>query len=553
MNDKNNSREELSSRKRHKSLTSLAAHGARVPLTETSGNLPSPVHKKAKLNKLASIQSKNALLVKPLLGFDDSNVTGKKTISQKVGPISKLGNRLEGGDLLEWQKSWRPILKKSIVYFDTQGIDSSNNNHQVELKRAQRALRHVGCTLSPFYDREVTIIVSRRQFGADKEYASNDIFQDASIRKIRVWNYEKVFRFMENLGVNEASYSESKQNGSRSNDLVNLLREEKIFGANDRDPNAKRDDLHYLEKDYLYVYDLSQNVRPIAIREWPDDAVPALCLTLDGKCPFIADNGELLERKKQRRKHKFETSKNYRELLKKVSEKIIENICDGVESESSGVLTKSPISDENSSSNMARDANDKEDDYEQDNDATIAQTSTSSTKRCKKDSYIPDANKIDFKVPAPATLTRDSSSVLPLNNSNSKFYDVAASGYNGASNAAQASLESGLQSANAPGNGLGPTVSQVPSKNISNLKRRIFMKKQKQINAAEDKDKDLKPGYCENCRVKYSHFDDHIKSKRHRNFACDDRNFNEIDDLISLLHECKSMGYITSNGDYSYA
>ena len=42
-------------------------------------------------------------------------------------------------------------------------------SHQTELKKAQRALKHVGCTLVPFYDREVTIIVSRRPFDANKD------------------------------------------------------------------------------------------------------------------------------------------------------------------------------------------------------------------------------------------------------------------------------------------------------------------------------------------------------------------------------------------------
>ena len=79
------------------------------------------------------------------------------------------------------------------------------------------------------------------------------------------------------------------------------------------------------------------------------------------------------------------------------------------------------------------------------------------------------------------------------------------------------------------------------------------MKKQRQHSIPEDKERDLKPGYCENCRVKYNYFEDHISSNRHRNFACDDRHFKDIDRLIATLIESKSFGYVTSNGDYKYA
>ncbi|KAK6881206.1 Hsk1-interacting molecule 1 [Candida tropicalis] len=74
--------------------------------------------------------------------------------------------------------------------------------------------------------------------------------------------------------------------------------------------------------------------------------------------------------------------------------------------------------------------------------------------------------------------------------------------------------------------------------------------KKKSVPSCERKDKVQTPGYCENCRVKYDNFDDHIASNRHRNFACDDRNFRDIDDLIAILNETKELGNISSNGDY---
>lgn len=578
-------------------LANLAAStaSARPPLKETSGNIPSPVLKKAKLAKPPGNFHQNSIINRPNLdqitaakAHSAPSVPTKTSIAQPIGhlaqPISLKPNlvpkqpfqihqaaaatagdktaaaaasknsRLVGDELRSWQASWRKIMKESVVYFDTQGCDSANTNQNNELRRAQRALKQVGCEIVPFYDRDVSIIVSRRPFSSSKEYPSNDIFSDAVSLKIKVWDYEKVFRFLKNLGGAESHNVLTDKTGANGN-LSNLLKEEKIFGSTDRDPNAKRDDIHYFDKNYLYVYDLSQNVRPIAIREWSTDNYACLNYTLDGKCPFIPDTSENLQRKKLRRTQKFEATKEYRDMLKRVTCDILSGK-DEVQLKSSDFTGTSTSTDkreqegpeEELDENVGEGVVDDVDSQEEDNDdenyenndknETIVVETSSSSKKA--------VTAYDFKHP-PGPLLRNSSCVQPLNHSNStsKFNDVAASGFNGASNAVQFSMDSTLNSVAQLGNGLGPTVSQVPSKNINNLKRRIFMKKQQQNSDRSDKDRDYKPGYCENCRVKYDHFDDHIVSNRHRNFACDDKNFKDIDDLIGMLSESKAGGYVT--------
>lgn len=534
---------EVNSRKRIHSVTSTSR---RVPLAETNGNVPTPALKKVRIGVLLKVDVGR--------NYSKDNVenaevhvehTGSTVLTEKstnVSVATSKSARLVGEELKEWQASWRKIMRESVVYFDTQGSDLLPQ-HQNEQKRAQRALKLVGCEISPFYDHDVSIIVSRRPFVNSGHYPANDIFNDAANLKIKVWDYDKVFRFLKNLGVTEATVNENLGN------LSNLLREEKIFGSKDRDPNARRDDLHYLEKNYVYVYDLSQAVRPIAVREWPSDNYPLFHLTLDGKCPFIADQSENSERKKQRRLQKFEATKEYRELLRKISYDIISaargDFCrSGIvfsESDNSTDVIDSQA-DHNSANTLGNDTIDQE----------IQNTST--------DTQDVSANVNPFR--PPLSLTRNLSVVQPFNNttsmshnvSASKFYDVMASGYNGASNSVQFSMDSALNSAAVQqaqqGNGLGPEVSLVRSKNLNNLKRRIFVKRQLQRRDAQEKDKELKPGYCENCRVKYDHFDEHILSNRHRNFACSDSNFRDIDDLIQTLNDSKSLGYIASNGDY---
>lgn len=566
---------------------------ARQPLRETSGNVPSPNkrHKgeaepqshpqipelsRVNLNPdLSASQNQNhhpngASNQGPVLALNGTithgsnphgthanlshtTLSGNK-LARRVPPPAKDKprlSRLVGDELQEWRTNWRKIMKTSVVYFDTQGIDLSNSAHQLEQKRAQRGLKHVGSTLVPFYDKDVTIIVSKRPYNPTYNYLVNDIFHDVTPLKIKVWNFDKVFRFLKNLGVNDFDNLSNNPTELTGGDLSNLLKEEKIFGSTDKDPNARREDLHYLDKNYLYVYDLSQNVRPIAVREWEGESIPTFHLTLDGKCPFLPESDNL-ERKRLRRLKKFEETQPYRNLLKKVADDLIANIKNRRVSLISLSSDASHASTDNDST-ISQGFNEKHPTTEEKNSEEHTEEDKHTDENTDEHSDDDKENmeeeisfELKFKHPKPSLLRN--SSGIPTNNSNSRYYDVAASGFNGTSNAVQLSIDSG----NFVGNGLGPTISQVPSKNINNLKRRIFMKKQKQI--TEDKEKkDLKPGYCENCRIKYDHFEDHISSNRHRRFALDDSNFADIDDLIETINENKSLGLVTSDGDYSYA
>ncbi|KAI5970141.1 DBF4 [Candida margitis] len=452
--------------------------------------------------KSSNIHSKNSDMKAPLQVID-SNKPDRKSqdradkakLAQSNTQHQKGNSRLSGEELYQWQQSWKKIMRESVVFFEgTHDFQSS------EYKKAVKYLKYVGSEIAPFYRTNVTIIISKRTYDDRVEYPSNDIFSNVPKFKTKVWSYEKLFRFMKNLGLASISDDQLSTGANAAaataatNNLYNLLKEEKLYGVADRDPSARRDDFHYFGKNYLYVYDLSQTVRPIAIREWGSDH-PVLHLTLDGKCPFIDDSSDQnSERKRLKRFRKFEATKAHRQALRAATDRVISGI-----SLSTGRFNG---------------------------------TSTS-TDKVEESSN----GEVEFRQP----LTRNSSCIQ------SKAVDTMASGFNGASNAVQFSMDSNLNStAVAAGNGLGPFLSQVQSKNLNNLKRRIFLKRK----TSERRDKESTPGYCENCRCKYDNFEDHIYSNRHRNFACDDRNFVDIDELIATLKESNSMGNITSNGDY---
>ncbi|VDC01686.1 unnamed protein product [Peniophora sp. CBMAI 1063] len=56
-----------------------------------------------------------------------------------------------------------------------------------------------------------------------------------------------------------------------------------------------------------------------------------------------------------------------------------------------------------------------------------------------------------------------------------------------------------------------------------------------------------KPGYCENCRKKYDDFETHINSKRHLNFAMDDKHFEALDMVLSRISRPMRRDYIAQH------
>ena len=53
--------------------------------------------------------------------------------------------------------------------------------------------------------------------------------------------------------------------------------------------------------------------------------------------------------------------------------------------------------------------------------------------------------------------------------------------------------------------------------------------------AAAVRDEPKKPGYCENCRVKYDDFKDHVVSSKHRRFALNPKHWVELDRLLEKI------------------
>ncbi|VEU23351.1 DEKNAAC104608 [Brettanomyces naardenensis] len=537
---------------------------------------------------------------------------------------------MTGNRLYEWQQSWRRLLKESVVYFE-----ENSRRHEHENSHASAAFRGLGASIANFFSDSVTIIVSQRPYNKRGEYPQGDIFQIARKKELKVWNYEKVFRFMGNLG-------EPVPGDEPSSKLSSLLRNEKIFGPNDRDPNARRDDVKYFSNLYIYAYDLKQQTRPVAVREWGKTAdYPKLCKSTNGRSLFVEDahphTGSSAVKRHARRMLFLEETKEYRQKLIEASYSDSDEKCPSYEAR----VHHKALWQENQTPDMGpTDINEKQDtnraqeksrmeshrhlvaEKHDDSPVLLPQHEDESREQTSvKVDHDHSSRKLGTRKP-PRVLRRENST---MGFSGSKFKndygEIQASGVQNQSGSAAVSGTN-------IGNGLAPSYSLVYNKKIAKDQKKTMVFDQSAASARSrgnrivevakenddlqgditnvspakkvlkrtalqevvvDNNRDIeldtvkespkaleeestrdspevvqknlkrkrehrveirqkrakyesKPGYCENCRVKYNDFEDHIMTDKHRQFATNSENFADIDRLINTVEVTRSMG-----------
>ncbi|KAL6946358.1 hypothetical protein ACO0RG_000505 [Hanseniaspora osmophila] len=293
-----------------------------------------------------------------------NTTSGNTTTSRSVGAtgttgVSGTAKNSAAMNLKVWQTNWKNIMKKeTVIYFDIQeGVATGGKTGAQEMKTlrekdstkaliALETLRlgyySLGAAVSKFFDREVTIVITDRSNDASfiKSLSESDVLKKASKNDMKIWTLEKAERFLTHLDVdiskmkkkalNSAALGNASKNGlvskfgnaivaaqttTETGTLRRYLQNEKLYGPMDRDPLAKRDDMHYFSKDrpHIYIYDLNQQFSPLVIMEWKtnksnsepgndlskdgagtkndaDLPYPTLKNSTFGRCPFIADN-----------------------------------------------------------------------------------------------------------------------------------------------------------------------------------------------------------------------------------------------------------------------
>jgi regulatory subunit for Cdc7p protein kinase len=126
---------------------------------------------------------------------------------------------------------------------------------------------------------------------------------------MKIWATEKLERVLNGLldypiarttasvALHRNQNNHALHGNTQSNvNLSHLLRNERLHGPTDRDPNVVSKDLHYWKGPYIYVRDMFDVNRPIILREYPkvqrreDGTWPQFRSVSGGKCPFIEEH-----------------------------------------------------------------------------------------------------------------------------------------------------------------------------------------------------------------------------------------------------------------------
>lgn len=133
---------------------------------------------------------------------------------------------------------------------------------------------------------------------------------------IKIWALEKLQRMLNamadvehtqltNLRGDQDMGNKAAPAG-QDDQLSRLLRNERIHGPSDRDPDAMSKDMVYFTGPFIVVRDSKSTYRPIMVREYEkvakreDGLWPQFRSTASGKCPFIDDQATLKEKERER-------------------------------------------------------------------------------------------------------------------------------------------------------------------------------------------------------------------------------------------------------------
>ncbi|KAJ8106665.1 hypothetical protein ONZ43_g6986 [Nemania bipapillata] len=396
-----------------------------------------------------------------------------------------------------------------------------------------------------------------------------DILIRARDMKKKIWNVDKLFRMTALLLETDPYRSAEMAYGPRKNtpatqlesrgaedsNLLRLLQKERASGPSDRE-------LTYFKGPYLYVYDIEEKQRPIMIREynkvsdrskgeWPQFQTAAL-----GRCPFIEDSevrearqakeaAKEAQQKARAKAQSQETAAEAKPVLQPprmappkpvTGKRTLGEMEMGHNRQSSVTSADFP--------SRSRSLGVENMDFSRKAFTSHAATGrllggepvASGVQKSNMTSAI-RSQMISSTATIPGVITGLSKEVHCLQRQVLKWPSAAMSRDQSSRHTAETSFREG-SSTKQP-----PTLNRTSSRKLE-----LINENAKENEGVEDsqsskqggsrkkpRDRELKPGYCENCAEKYPDFDEHIESENHRKFADNEDNWVELDDLLAQL------------------
>ncbi|KAF1956878.1 hypothetical protein CC80DRAFT_411741 [Byssothecium circinans] len=509
----------------------------------------------------------------------------KQAVPKQAEKAPKAAGELES--IRQWQRHYRRLFPTFVFYFESIPEDVKY--------RICRQAHSLGAREVKFFSREVTHVITARAIPRDLDSSSSnaakgavnplvsktsifdtalqnhktinngDILYKAKELGMKLWGVDKLQKIIDALLVSAPEEdvpthavrygAAAPQQKARQADLQKLLENEKLNKVSD----IGSQDQIQLRGYYVYVHDMDELTRPAMIREYTkvakkeDGKWPQFRISGTGKCPFVEDRDHV----RRQQQEDLERARRALAPLTRATRAATAN-------HGGRVL--------NENSNLAR--------------------------RPSAPAYsVKEEGMKHLNAPQVVPLKRANTDGMPPMFGSAQASLRAMPRFIGgepvASGVQQSNITSAIQSQAISSTAAAPGARAGNSKEVNQLKRKVLEKnsvpsantnsglsstmndahlraalnqdhvqppraakrraqetlghihgdadEEKQarkvaiIHRRKPVEKELKPGYCENCREKFNDFDDHIMSRKHRKFAQTSANWAELDKLLAQL------------------
>lgn len=132
-----------------------------------------------------------------------------------------------------------------------------------------------------------------------------DVLHRARQMGMKIWALEKLQRMISTINDGEISgHGHSARNNNTGggntrakgeNDLSQVLRDERVNGPSDRDPFSSNKEMVMFKGYFIYVHEIGEKTKPVMVRDYPkvakrqEGAWPQFRSAPLGKCPFVEE------------------------------------------------------------------------------------------------------------------------------------------------------------------------------------------------------------------------------------------------------------------------
>lgn len=447
---------------------------------------------------------------------------------------------------------------------------------------------------------------SIREVEPKKTTGTVDILKRAKDMGIKIWTLEKVERILKTMLDNHADEPSLRGPGGRGvalnaplptkirqePDLSRLLRKEQLNGSSDV-ANSTSGIIQF-KGPHIYVRCMDEKTKPILVKEFPrvtrreDGEWPQFRGNSVGKCPFIVDPNTQRqedERENVKMQKAQAQAQEIAERRQTLRARATTAAATNVSRQAEVVLVKKqPLAESRERGNASVPA--KACSTDQENSRLPLDVQEKPQNPMKAPSNIPAAARLRFFNGEPAASGMQPSNITSAIRSQMISSTAAQPGAKAGTSKEVHGLKRKVLEKNSGPALQATTQNHVDPLGAARAERHIPIARQTRRQAqerlvhideestqSEDDEEDVwraeevqrkhmitttmqaprrdpKPGYCENCREKYDDFDSHVLDRKHRKFALNQDNWNDLDKLLSVLGRPLKDGFTDSIEDY---